>query len=445
MYHSIHLTTTIPSVSNSISRSLGRRGFLLIALALALAEFALSPQARACNEGCDTSNDNTFLGDFALAFNTSGSENTAIGYSALLTNTTGSENTATGSNALTFNTTGSDNTANGRSALQNNTTGNTNTANGSFALRQNTTGHDNMANGYSALTTNTTGSNNTANGVNALSSNTTGNFNAVNGTGALKANTIGSNNAAEGYRALYTNTTGGSNTALGSNALMKNTTGSSNIAVGISAGSNLTTGSNNIDIGGLGVAGESSTMRLGKNGTQTTTFIAGISGATVAGGVGVIVDSTGHLGTITSSVRFKDDVQPMDKASEAVLSLKPVTFRYKHDLDPAGIPQFGLVAEEVEKVDPDLVARDEQGKPYTVRYEAVNAMLLNEFLKEHREVERLEATMGELLQKNAAVAELKAQIKALNARLDKQAATPRRVTALAPSSTNASRLSMNTP
>src|SRR5205814_4613010 len=136
-------------------------------------------------------------------------------------------------------------------------------------------------------------------------------------------------------------------------------------------------------IDNLGVAGEGNTIRIGTTGTQTNTYIAGISGVTVAGGVGVIIDSSGHLGTVVSSARFKDAIKPMDKVSEAILALKPVSFRYKHELDPNGIPQFGLVAEQVEKVNPDLVARDEQGKPYTVRYEAVNAMLLNEFLKEH--------------------------------------------------------------
>src|SRR5438046_134085 len=120
--------------------------------------------------------------------------------------------------------------------------------------------------------------------------------------------------------------------------------------------------------------------------TANSTYVAGISGVTVAGGIGVIVDSNGHLGTSTSSARYKEAIQPMNKASEAILSLKPVTFRYKKELDPKAIPQFGLVAEQVEKVDPDLVARDENGKPYSVRYEAVNAMLLNEFLKEHRTV-----------------------------------------------------------
>src|SRR5439155_21594561 len=138
------------------------------------------------------------------------------------------------------------------------------------------------------------------------------------------------------------------------------------------------------------------TIRIGKVGTQKAIFIAGISGTTVAEGVGVIVDTKGHLGTITSSERFKDEIKPMDKASEAILGLQPVTFRYKHELDPADIPQFGLVAEEVEKVNPDLVARDDQGKPYTVRYEAVNAMLLNEFLKAHRKMEEQEANIAQL-------------------------------------------------
>jgi hypothetical protein len=166
--------------------------------------------------------------------------------------------------------------------------------------------------------------------------------------------------------------------------------------VGNSAGINLTDGSNNIDIGNAGVAAEGNTIRVGKQGTQTATFIAGISGATVPGGVAVIADGSGHLGTVVSSQRFKSDIKSMDKTSEAILSLRPVTFRYKPELDPAGIAQFGLVAEEVEQVDPDLVARDLNGSVYTVRYEAINAMLLNEFQKEHHKVEQLE--------QNAAVA-----------------------------------------
>jgi hypothetical protein len=171
--------------------------------------------------------------------------------------------------------------------------------------------------------------------------------------------------------------------------------------LGVSAGANLTTGSNNIDIGNVGSAGESNTIRIGTAGTQTRAFIAGIPGATIASGVGVIVGSNGQLGTVQSSERFKDQIKPMDKASEAILALQPVTFRYKHELDRDGIPQFGLVAEQVEKVNPDLVARDAEGKVYTVRYEAVNAMLLNEFLKEHRKVQEQQATITRLESKVA--------------------------------------------
>jgi len=210
---------------------------------------------------------------------------------------------------------------------------------------------------------------------------------------SLYHNTTGPRNTSTGYGALYDNTTGQSNTASGYDSLLHNTIGSRNIALGSSAGMNLTTGNNNIDIGNVGNAGESSTIRIGTIGANQNTYIAGISGVTVAGGIGVIIDSSGHLGTATSSVRYKEAIQPMKNVSEAVLSLKPVTFRYKKELDPQAIPQFGLVAEDVAKVDPDLVARDEEGKPYTVRYEAVNAMLLNEFLKEHKKVEEQAALL----------------------------------------------------
>ena len=199
-----------------------------------------------------------------------------------------------------------------------------------------------------------------------------------------------------------------------------NTTGSSNIALGATAGSNLTTGSNNIDIGALGVAGEANTIRIGKSGTQKKTFIAGIRGVTVASGVGVIVGTTGQLGTVVSSARFKEAIKPMDKASEAILALKPVTFRYKQELDPDGIPQFGLVAEQVEKVNPDLVVRDEDGKVMTVRYEAVNAMLLNEFLKEHRNVaEQQKQGCNSSSELKTTVAQQQKQIEALTATVQK--------------------------
>ena len=220
---------------------------------------------------------------------------------------------------------------------------------------------------------------------------------------------------------------------MGPTALYSNTTGSNNLAIGASAGFNLTTGSNNIDIGALGAAAEANTIRIGNINTQTATYIQGIRGATVAGGVSVMVDSTGHLGTLTSSARYKENVQPMDKASEAILSLKPVTFRYKKELDPKAIPQFGLVAEQVEKVSPELVAYDDQGKPYTVRYEAVNAMLLNEFLKEHRTVEQQGAEMKKQDRKvetlESTIAQQEKEIDALAAGLKEQAAHIQKVNA----------------
>src|SRR6266700_2833398 len=321
--------------------------------AFALVTLPLSTARALCRAGCDPINDNTLLGEGALNSNTTGTDNTAAGYQALFSNTDGFSNTATGA----------------------------------AALLSNTTGYANTATGVDALVLNSTGSNNTANGVAALGSNITGSNNTATGFEALNDNTIGVQNTANGSKALFSNTIGGQNTATGENALLNNNSGSSNIALGFNAGTNLTTGNNNIDIGNAGVAGESKRIRIGTAGTQTRTFIAGISGVTVASGVGVIVGSNGQLGTVVSSERYKDAIKPMEKASEAILALKPVTFRYKHELDPNGIPQFGLVAEEVEKVNPDLVARDDQGKVYTVRYEAVNAMLLNEFLKEHRKVE----------------------------------------------------------
>jgi hypothetical protein len=354
---------------------------------------------------------NTATGVSTLFFNTTGAYNTATGSDALLSNTTGGNNTANGAEALINNTDGSDNTANGFDALFSNTTGFENTATGVDALFSNTTGSFNTASGLSALASNTTGSANTASGSFALIENTTGNNNTASGDGALFNNTSGDDNMASGVDALLSNTTGNNNTADGNLALQNNTTGSGNIALGDSAGSALTTGNSNIDIGNAGVAGESSVVRIGTAGTQTATFIAGISGATVARGVAVVIDADGHLGVKHSSARFKEAIKPMDKASEAILSLQPVTFRYKHDLDPDGIPQFGLVAEQVEKINPDLVACDQEGKPYTVRYEAVNAMLLNEFLKEHRKVQELQATVAQQRKGlDAVMAQLKEQV-----------------------------------
>ncbi len=288
-----------------------------------------------------------------------------------------------------------------------------------------------------ALFHNTRGNNNTANGVDALSSNTTisgvsGTNNTATGVDALFSNTTGGRNTASGTFALFSNTTGGSNTANGFDALFSNT-GSNNIGLGNNAGVNLTTGSNNIDIGNAGVAGDDSKIRIGKVGTQTATFVAGISGVNEGGTISVVtINGNGQLGTqaaVVSSRRFKKEIKPMDKASEAILGLKPVTFQYKSD--NAGTPQFGLIAEEVEKVNPDLVVRDEKGEIYTVRYEAVNAMLLNEFLKEHRKVEQQEATITQLKDGmellTATVKEQASQIQKVSAQLEVSKPAPQMV------------------
>jgi hypothetical protein len=353
---------------------------------------------------------NTATGLRALA-NNNASRNTATGVQALLNNTMGFNNTASGVNALSSNTTGDDNTASGVDALSENTTGNNNTATGFQALLNNNTGGSNTANGVNALRDNTTGVNNTAVGAAALRNSTTGGNNTANGESSLANNTTGGGNTATGVRALENNTMGNTNVATGYHALQHNTTGTSNIALGVNAGINLTTGDNNIDIGYnvSGPAGESNTIRIGDPFVQGATYIAGIHGAVVPGGAPVVVDTSGHLGTIVSSQRFKDEIKPMNEVSEAIFALEPVTFRYKRELDPQGIPQFGLVAERVAKVDPDLVVCDKEGKPYAVRYEQINAMLLNEFLKEHKRVEKLEATVADLaaqLQKISAQVEM---------------------------------------
>ena len=420
------------------------RASLLIALALGW--LALAPTARAVRPPPDGGypNQNTAEGEDALFSLTTGTDNTAIGFDALYSNTTGIQNTATGSQALFSNTTGSGNTAVGFLALPNNVIGNGNTAAGIDALLSNTAGDNNTAVGFDSLKentadsntaigfqalenntagsfnaalgantleNNTTGSSNTASGVRALENNN-GGANTATGTDSLGANTIGSANTAIGAGSLFNNSTGQNNTATGVNALYSNTTGSDNIAIGLNAGFSVTSGSNNIDIGNRGHVGDSQTIRIGTRGTHTSTYVAGISGVSVPQGVGVVIDTKGHLGTVVSSERFKDAVKPMDKASEAILALKPVTFRYKQELDPDGIPQFGLVAEQVEKVNPALVTRDAQGRVFTVRYEAVNAMLLNEFLKEHHQVQDLKAI----------VAEQQKQIEALTAGLQRVSA-----------------------
>jgi hypothetical protein len=296
-----------------------------------------------------------------------------------------------------------------------------------------TTGSENTATGWQALFNND-GFGNTANGAFTLHSNTTGEFNTANGYLALYSNTTGYGNTANGLEALINNTTGNGNTANGLDALVNNTTGSDNVALGTSAGGALTTGDLNIDIANEGVAGESNTIRIGTRGDQTRTFIAGISGAPVAGAA-VKVNANGQLGVPPSSERFKAEIKPMDKASEAILALKPVTFRYKKEVDPNGTAQFGLVAEQVAKVNPALVDRDGKGEIYTVRYEAVNAMLLNEFLKEHRTVQELEAT----------VAQQQKEIQVLTASLKEQASQIQKVSAQLEVSKPAPQMVINNP
>ena len=343
----------------------------------------------------NNADDNTANGSQALFNNTTGFENTANGVNALGNNTTGNSNTATGLDALFINTTGGNNTANGVSALQNNTTGGANTATGSGALAANTTGNDSTATGFEALNRSTTAANNTAIGYQSLFLNTTGVNNTATGFQSLVNNTTGNSNTATGLSALNSNTTGADNTAYGAGALLGNTTGNFNIALGFNAGLNLTTGDRNIDIGNVGsMLAESNTIRLGNSSDHLAAFIAGIRGTTTgnANAIPVVIDSAGQLGTVSSSQRFKKEIKPMDQTSEAILGLKPVTFHYKSDAKST--PQFGLIAEEVAKLDPDLVVRDAQGEIYTVRYDAVNAMLLNEFLKEHKKVQELEAALA---------------------------------------------------
>jgi hypothetical protein len=282
-----------------------------------------------------------------------------------------------------------------------------NTAEGENALFNLTTGSRNTADGFEALMSNTSGSWNTADGFLALEDNTTGDFNTAGGVGALSSNDIGGGNTAYGSRALFTSKSS-FNVAVGFEAGNKIKSGNRNICIGAQAGDSLTSGNNNIDIGNSGVTAESNTIRIGKAGTQTKAFLAGVSNAAVTG-MTVVVNSSGQLGAAVSSARFKDNIQPMDQASKAILALKPVTFHYKKEIDPAGTSQFGLVAEDVEKVNPDLVVRDKEGKAYSVRYDAVNAMLLNEFLKEHATVQELKKEIAALkagLQKVSAQVEL---------------------------------------
>ena len=358
-------------------------------------------------EGCDalnsvtTGSGNTAIGYRSLFLDSSASFNTGAGVGALALNN-GDNNTALGAVALLLNTTGTENTAVGANALFSNNGGNFNNAVGSFALYSNLDGYGNNAFGEAALGANVSGSLNTAIGHNALN-NDNGNDEGV-----------GNENTAVGGLALFSNITGSSNTAMGAYVLGACTSGSSNVAIGDRAGSAVVSGSNIICIGS-GVAGED---------VSDTTWIGNVYGVTTQSGttLPVVVSADGQLGTAASSERFKKDIATMQTASEAILSLRPVTFHYKTDTNET--PQFGLIAEEVAKVNPALVLPDKEGKPYTVRYDAVNAMLLNEFLKEHRKTEKLEATVA---QQQKQIETLAAGLQKISAQLELNRAAPETV------------------
>jgi hypothetical protein len=405
-----------------------------------------------------TGSDNTALGARALQNNTSTSYNTAVGYGtlfsnqaslntavgfdALFSNTSGGYNTATGARALQRNTTGAYNTADGASALFSNG-GSRNTAVGAAALFGNQSGYSNTAVGTAALLSNPTGSNNTAVGDGALINNNTSSIppvvpddNTAVGVGAIGGDNNG-HNTAVGAGALGGGPIDSYNTAIGFQAGFTNDLfggpGNYNIAVGAYAGTqtNVLSGNWNIDIGNVGSGLDSNTIRIGTqfdptSGTgQNGVFVAGLAGTTLDNGVPVVVDtSTGQLGVLPSSQRFKTDIKPMNKTSEGILALRPVTFCYQNS--STGTAQFGLIAEEVAKVDPHLVVRDSDGQPYTVRYDAVNAMLLNEFLKEHKKVESQQATISEL---KSTVGRQQKGMDILTAQLKDQAAQIQKVSA----------------
>jgi trimeric autotransporter adhesin len=391
---------------------------ILIALVLACSGLCL--QTRAVNPPPDGgyANFNTAEGQNALLQLTTGVANTANGWFSLAGNTDGSFNTGVGAGTLVLNVgnqsteDGIDNTAVGAVALFLNTSGSDNTAVGTATLLNND-GDNNTAVGAFALNQNTTGAGHTAVGFGALRNSTAGAFNTVPGE---TVPTGFGGNTAIGANALFTDTSGNGNTAVGAIALFDNDTGFVNTAIGAAAGA-LITGDFNICIGAgvSGVAGENNTIRIGDNLSDTqgdsACYIGGIFNQLIdpASDTIVGIDANGKLGTaVPSSRRFKQDIKPMDKASEAILALKPVAFRYKGDAK--NTPCFGLIAEEVAEVNPDLVVRNKNGEIYTVRYEQINAMLLNEFLKEHKL----------FLEEQSKVRNLEAALETVNERLKEQ-------------------------
>ncbi len=305
-------------------------------------------------------------------------QNTAVGFNSLSANYDGNSNTAAGANALGANVSGSNNVGVGAGALSNNAAGSSNTAVGTQALLNNGTGNNNTAVGFQALWSHSGGACcNTAIGFGAMADDTGGQNNVAVGNGALSANLIGGNN----------------------------------IAIGVNAG-NAVTGYSNIDIGNAGVAGESNAIRIGAAGQQMSAYIAGITGVWVGSGSAVYVNANGQLGTIQSSQRYKEDIQDMGGASDALMQLRPVQFRYKQAAPDGSKPwQFGLIAEEVAGVYPELVLRDSKGQIESVQYQQLPAMLLNELQKQHQTIERQEREIGALLSRLAALESAGARVK----------------------------------
>ncbi len=362
-------------------------------------------------------NNNTATGYQAL-FNNTAHDNTADGYNALLLNTSGFNNTATGSSALSANVDGGDNSAFGALALSQNTNGVGNTASGAFALYLNHTGQDNTADGVGALNNNNDGDDNTAVGSSALNANTSGAYNTATGFGALVGNTVGVDNTASGWYSLAANSSGAENTGIGFEALY-HSTGSNNIALGFEAGLSIASGSYNIDIGSAGagtdgVNAKSGVIRIGTAGAQNEVFIAGIENSKITGSA-VYVTSTGRLGVLASSERYKTAIAPMGANTAKLAQLRPVSFKLKTDAE--GTVQYGLIAEEVDKVYPELVIRDEAGTIQGVRYDELAPMLLNEFqsLVRQRDADAVirdsqSAKIALLEQKLAEVDDLKQQL-----------------------------------
>jgi hypothetical protein len=345
-----------------------------------------------------------------------GMANTAMGTNALFNvnlDESGCHNTASGEYALFSDTSGSYNTATGFSSLFSNTTGENNTAAGYESLYVNSTGSNNTASGYQAMYKNSIGGNNAASGYQALWANTTGANNTAVGSQALYLNTTGKGNAAQGSNALYSNTIGIRNLGIGSNSLYANTTGSYNVALGFDAGYNVTTGRKKIEIGSPGTASDNNTIQIGMQGTQVLTTIAGIYGTPVTGSA-VYVTSSGQLGFQASSERYKTDIQPMQEFAAKLNQLRPVTFHYK--TDPKGVQQYGLIAEEVDKVYPELVIRDQKGQIQGVHYEELAPMLLSEVQQQAAEIRDLKQQVSKVSDLERDLAEMRTALVALQSK-----------------------------